>query len=91
MIQAKLKLSIHWGSIGFSLNVDVNGKHIALIIGYPRSSAYSQTIYTDVLSIARKVKGGQRFADSLRECGAQTKWFQASCSSWKELVTFLDF
>jgi hypothetical protein len=38
---------IHWGSKGFSLNVDYERKHIALFYCYPPGSVYKQSIYTD--------------------------------------------
>jgi hypothetical protein len=39
-------LPIHWGSKGFSLNVDKNGIHVAVCFGYPPNSVYKQSIYT---------------------------------------------
>lgn len=41
-------LPIHWGSKGFSLNVDVNGVHVALCFGYPPNSVYKQSISTAI-------------------------------------------
>jgi hypothetical protein len=37
---------IHWGSKGFSLNVDKHGTHVAVCFGYPPNSVYKQSLYT---------------------------------------------
>lgn len=44
---AKAKLMpIHWGTKGFSLNVDINGTHVAICFVYPPDSVYKQTLRT---------------------------------------------
>ena len=43
----KPEMAIRWGTVGFSLNVDVGGNHIAILFGYPSTSAYNQSIYTN--------------------------------------------
>lgn len=42
-------LPIHWGTKGFSLNVDFNGTHVAVCFGYPPHSVFKQSIYTALL------------------------------------------
>ncbi|MGB9693495.1 MAG: hypothetical protein ACPLYF_01480 [Fervidobacterium sp.] len=37
---------IHWGTKGFSLNVNLSGTHVAFCFGYPPSSVYQQSIYS---------------------------------------------
>ena len=37
---------IHWGTKGFSLNVDLSGRHVAFCFGYPPHSVYRQSLYT---------------------------------------------
>lgn len=39
-------LPIHWGINGFSLNVDLDGAHIALCFCYRPTSVFGQSIYT---------------------------------------------
>lgn len=39
-------MPVHWGTRGFSLNVDLNGNHVAVCYGYPPDSVYRQSIYT---------------------------------------------
>ncbi len=46
---AERKMPIHWGTRGFSLNVDLDGVHVAICFGYPPESVYRQTIYTALL------------------------------------------
>ena len=43
---AEEALPIHWGSKGFSLNVDKHGMHVAICFGYPPHSVYKQSLYT---------------------------------------------
>ena len=69
------KLPIHWGSRGFSLNLDYDGNEIALCFGYPQQTKPNQTsqsLYTAFSEVARKVEGAegliknakQRFLDT---------------------------
>lgn len=37
---------IHWGTKGFSLNVDLSGTHVAFCFGYPPKSVFQQSIYS---------------------------------------------
>jgi hypothetical protein len=37
---------IHWGTKGFSLNVNLSGTHVAFCFGYPPNSVYQQSIYS---------------------------------------------
>ena len=46
--------AIKWGKKGFSFNVISNGTAIAICYGYPPSSVYKQSIYTDFGTINRK-------------------------------------
>ncbi|HDQ46432.1 MAG TPA: hypothetical protein ENN17_13190 [bacterium] len=39
-------LPIHWGTKGFSMNVDKDGVHVAVCYGYPPNSVFKQSIYT---------------------------------------------
>jgi hypothetical protein len=72
--------------VGFSINADIDGTHVALIMGYPRSSAYSQMIYTNVPSILSKVKDGPKVADSFKENLAKTELFKPAGNEMKYIV-----
>ncbi|MGA9059190.1 MAG: endonuclease NucS domain-containing protein [Terriglobia bacterium] len=39
-------MPIQWGTQGFSLNVDLEGNHVAVYFCYPPDSMYKQSIYT---------------------------------------------
>jgi hypothetical protein len=39
-------MPIHWGTKGFSLNVDLGGTHVAVLFGYPPASPFKQCIRT---------------------------------------------
>ena len=41
-------LPLHWGVKGFSMNVDVEGTHVAVCYGYPPSAVYKQSVYTNI-------------------------------------------
>ena len=43
----KPEMPIHWGTSGFSLNVDLGGTHVAILFGFPSTSVYKQSIYTN--------------------------------------------
>lgn len=49
----KRSMPIHWGTRGFSLNVDLDGSHVAVCFGYPPGSVYKQSVYTTFM-----VRGG---------------------------------
>lgn len=39
-------LPIHWGTKGFSLNVDISGTHVTVCYGYPPNCVFKQSIYS---------------------------------------------
>lgn len=80
------KLPIHWGSVGFSLNADVKGMHIALLMGFPLSCAYSQTIYTYYPAIVRKVKDGDKLFESFKDSLAKTGLFEPARGEMKYVI-----
>lgn len=43
---SKKSFPIHWGTKGFSMNVDKNGVHVAICYGYPPKAVFKQSIYT---------------------------------------------
>lgn len=50
---SKSSFPIHWGTKGFSMNVDKNGMHVPICYGYPPESVFNQSVYT-----AFKGRGG---------------------------------
>jgi len=63
-------LPIHWGTRGFSLNVDLDGTHVALCFGYPaptKRDQASQGVSTAFGEIARKVENSSELIEAVRE------------------------
>lgn len=53
------KMPLHWGSTGFSLNVDLNGNHVNILYGYSNIMADAQSIYTAAAEIRRKINNAE--------------------------------
>lgn len=65
-------LPIHWGSRGFSVNVNISGAHFKFCYGYPPHSVYGQSIYTRIFdsTFFARVNAGEAVA---RELAAKAK------------------
>lgn len=60
-------LPIHWGTKGFSVNVEINGNDVNILYGYPPGSSNDvQSIYTVCAEIVRKVNEGESVVESYR-------------------------
>jgi len=68
----------HWGSIGFSLNADVNGKHVSICKAFPPSSVYDQSIYSTLNQIAQKIEGANELVGLYRKKLEQTGLFSSA-------------
>ena len=79
-------LPVHWGSKGFSLNVDVNGKHVVLCYGFPPKSMYKQSLYTDLTAIKRKIKDSADLVTSFRDKFKRTGIFIPAGSEMKLVI-----
>ncbi len=51
----KENLMFRWGSVGFSMNLTLNGGFVAICFGYPPHSVFKQSIYTCFEEITKKV------------------------------------
>jgi hypothetical protein len=70
---AKTKaMPIHWGTKGFSLNVDVDGTHVAVCFVYPPDSVYKQTLRTTL-----RDRGGVEKKSAVPQETIQALWKQA--------------
>jgi hypothetical protein len=81
---------IHWGSKGFSLNVDKNGIHVAVCFGYPPNSVYKQSIYTALVG-----RGGLLSKLEVPEGPIEALWHDAEATglfqkAGKELKCLID-
>jgi hypothetical protein len=80
---------IHWGTKGFSLNVDVDGTHVAICFGYPPNSVYNQSLYTAVLGrggLLSKADASQNTAQSLLSAAQETGLFRPAGRELKCLI-----
>lgn len=72
-------MPIHWGIRGFSLNVDVNGEHVAVCFGYPPNAAVKQSVLTTLMrpgGITSKTSVPEDVVKSLRMEAESTGLFQ---------------
>jgi hypothetical protein len=69
------RMPIHWGTRGFSLNVDINGTHVALFFCYPPRSVYRQSIYTTLMG-----RGGISAKTGVPENEVERLWSRAQAT-----------
>ncbi|MFW6116988.1 MAG: hypothetical protein ACOC6G_00200 [Thermoproteota archaeon] len=79
-------LLLNWGSVGFSLNTIVGDTHVPFIMGYPKSSAYSQTIYTYYPTIEKKVEQGKELFEAFKNELLQTGLFEKAGDEVKYII-----
>lgn len=58
---------IHWGTAGFSLNIDLEGTHVPLCYGYGKKAWFGQSFYTAFSDTLRKVENGREIVLTYRE------------------------
>ena len=63
----KNSLPIHWGSKGFSINVDLDGNHINILYGWPPHSVYKESILTSFAGILKKVRDAESIVEFYKE------------------------
>ncbi len=68
-------MPLHWGTKGFSLNVDVGGTHVAVCFVYPPDSVYRQTLRTAMRDI-----GGVTRKSAVAEDRIAALWRQAEAT-----------
>lgn len=59
ILASENNMPLHWGSTGFSLNVDLGGNHVNILYGYSNIAAGGQSVYTAVMEIKRKVNNAE--------------------------------
>ena len=82
-------MPIHWGTKGFSLNVDVEGTHIAICAVYPPDSVYRQSVLTrlyQVGGVARKSAVTQEILECLWEQALSTGLFSPAGQELKCVI-----
>jgi hypothetical protein len=83
----KNSLPIHWGSKGFSINVDLNGNHVNILYGYPPHSVYKQSVYTAFAEILRKVKDAESIVALYKQELNKLGGFESAGAELKCVVT----
>lgn len=86
----KESMPIHWGTRGFSVNVDVDGTHAAICYAYPPESVFKQTLRTafrDIGGMEKKTAVPPHAIASLREQAIATGLFAPAGSELKCHVT----
>jgi hypothetical protein len=81
---------IHWGTKGFSLNVDQDGRHIAFCYGYPPHSGYKQSLYTALVGrggLIRKIEIPDNVLEDLYKSARDSGLFRPA---GKELKCVID-
>ena len=82
----KNKMPIHWGTTGFSLNIDLNGNHVNILYGYSNIAVDKQSIYTAVTEIKRKVANPDGVIDQYFTKLKQTGLFKLAGNDIKWII-----
>ncbi len=69
---AEKSFPIHWGTKGFSMNVDKNGIHVAICYGYPPKAVFKQSVYTALVG-----RGGFLSKLDVSESDIEQLWSEA--------------
>jgi len=80
---------IHWGTKGFSMNVDKNGVHVAICYGYPPKAVFKQSVYTALLGrggFLTKLEVTESEIDQLWKEAQATGLFQPAGRELKALI-----
>jgi len=82
---------IHWGTRGFSLNVDIDGTHVVICFCYPPDSVFKQSVYTVMAGTGRggllsKVEPPEDVVQSLFSEALATGLFQPAGRELKCLI-----
>jgi hypothetical protein len=72
---AEKSFPIHWGTKGFSMNVDKNGVHVAICYGYPPAAVFKQSVYTALVG-----RGGFLSKLDVSETDIKHLWAEAQSS-----------
>ncbi len=99
-IADKNKMPIHWGSAGFSLNVDLDGNHVNILHAFSKKAYDGQSVYTTVGEIRRKVNNAEEIIDEYIEklnntgifepAGNEIKWVIKGPESIEKINKIID-
>ncbi|MDD4873514.1 MAG: hypothetical protein PHE15_00830 [Dehalococcoidales bacterium] len=80
---------IHWGTKGFSLNVNVNEMHIPICFGYPPGSVFKQSVYTGLGrrgGLLSKINISEDEVESVLSTAQRTGLFQKAGNELKCVI-----
>jgi hypothetical protein len=101
---ASPEMAVKWGTVGFSMNINLDGKRVAVFEGYPPKSVYKQSIYTTRYSILALTQVPEQEIANLWSKVQATRLFQQTAGielkcpidhafndeQIQELITWLD-
>jgi hypothetical protein len=79
-------LPIHWVTRGFSINVDLNGKHVAILFGFPPESVFKQSVYTAFREVRNNILYSEQIIDQYRQKLDQLGTFENAQREQKWLI-----
>lgn len=79
-------MPLHWGSVGFSLNVDLSGNHVNILYGYSKLAAGGQSIYTSAMEIKRKINHAEEVIEQYFKVLKDTNLFEPAASETKWVI-----
>jgi len=80
---------IHWGTKGFSMNVDLAGTHVTFCYGYPPHCVFKQSLYTALVGqggLIGKIDASEGLTASLRADAQETGLFQPAGNEFKCVI-----
>jgi hypothetical protein len=80
---------IHWGTKGFSLNVDLDGTHAAFCYGYPPHCVFKQSVYTALVGgggLIKKINVSEDIVQGLLADTQETGLFQPAGREFKCII-----
>ena len=80
---------IHWGTKGFSLNVDFDGTHAAFCYGYPPHCVFKQSVYTALVGrggLISKINVSEDVVQGLLADAQETGLFQPAGREFKCII-----
>lgn len=79
----------HWGSKGFSMNVDLDGTHVAFGYGYPPRCVFKQSVYSALAGqggLLSKIEVPARVLEDLSSAALDTGLFQPAGRELKYVI-----
>lgn len=81
----KNNLVLHWGTAGFSMNADINGKHTAILFGYSPLAWFGQSMSPGLSDISKKIVNAETLVADYKKGLSELKLFKETPKgmTWK--------